>query len=79
MAGCEWTETCTFFSEESGYSPVLQGEMQLHYCLCATEDCARLRAMSLLPEDAIPHDLLPSELERLDALVTAHRESVTGL
>lgn len=78
MSRCKWTEACSFFTDEVGYSIDLQMTMRLDYCLTDNTECARLLALDVLPLEEIPRDLLPTEHERLarlgDAWKLAHPE-----
>lgn len=76
MARCEWTDLCSFFTDEVGFSIDLQARMRLSYCLGDNSRCARLAALDLLPLPQIPDDLIPTDHERLTALVEAFEREV---
>lgn len=65
MTRCVWTDPCTFFTDEVGYSIELQAEMRSNYCMGDNTHCARLAAIEHLPFNKIPDDLMPTEHERL--------------
>ena len=74
MATCRYTEECSFFTDEVGYSPELWHEMKSIYCYGDWSLCARLEAAALLPEGTVPQDLMPSEHDRVKDLVREAEE-----
>ncbi len=76
MTRCSWTETCTFFTDEVGYSIDLQAAMRAQYCLGDNTSCARLHSIDVLPLNRIPDDLIPTDHERLAELVKAYEREV---
>lgn len=68
MATCELTESCPFFTTETGYSPELNHAMRQRFCLGDNRGCARFIAFRQLGRDAVPNDLLPSDCDRLPTL-----------
>lgn len=73
MPRCKWTEACTFFNDEIGYSPELQADMRAEFCLRDNTHCARLAAIADLPPAEIPDDLIPTDHARLEQLVIEFR------
>lgn len=66
MSECVHLRGCVFFSDKGpGYSPELHEAMIARYCRGDSSDCARLLAMECVPRDAVPADLLPTDLDRL--------------
>jgi hypothetical protein len=69
MPRCANTETCSFFTAEVGFSPILHDRMKECYCLGDHESCARLHAGRVLGNvNLVPQDLLPSDMERAQTL-----------
>lgn len=78
MSRCEWTEACTFFNDEIGYSPELQADMRAEFCLGDSTHCARLEAIADLPIEEIPDDLIPTDHARLERLIIEFRARDAG-
>ena len=70
MHACKNKAACPFFND-GGYSPALNDAMRKRYCLANNPECARRKAIEALGREAVPHDLLPTDYERLDSLLLA--------
>lgn len=73
---CAWTEACSFFTDEVGYSIDLQGTMRASYCMGDNTNCARLDAINYLPFNKIPQDLIPTDHERLQQLIDEYEREI---
>lgn len=76
MTRCVWTEACSFFTDEVGYSIELQGQMRATYCMGDNTHCARLAAIEYLPLNKIPEDLIPTDHERLRQLTEEYERDI---
>lgn len=76
MPHCPWSDMCTFFTDEVGYSSDLQAVMRETYCYGDNTECARLHSIDVLPLTRVPDDLMPTDHERLAELVDAFEREV---
>lgn len=71
MQMCANHTTCPFFNSDVGYSPELNDAMKERFCRANNARCARKIAIKAIGRDAVPADMLPTDFDRLSALLPA--------
>jgi hypothetical protein len=78
MPRCTYTDTCVFFNDEVGYSIDLQASMRLTYCMGDFESCARYQTLLIIPREAIPKDLIPTDQDWAKEITAAYTAAHPG-
>ena len=68
MTRCEFTDTCTFFIDEVGYSPELNEAMKRQFCLEDNSKCARRLAIEIVGRENVSDEMLPTDEDTLDEI-----------
>ncbi len=71
MQICEFHEDCVFFNASAGYSPALNDAMKDRFCRSNNSDCARRKVIEALGRHAVPVDMLPTDYDRLESILSA--------
>ena len=75
MTTCDHAESCIFFNELMADMPSTLGEYKQRYCQGNFQGCARYMAREALGVDSVPLNLLPHQLERIDAILSVNRRN----
>jgi hypothetical protein len=68
MKGCDKLDGCPFFHDSLPIMPIMSGLFKRKYCKGDFIDCARYMVSLAKGKEAVPPDLLPHQLERVQKL-----------
>lgn len=68
MRECDKQAFCPFYNDTLPYMPVMSGIFKRRYCKSDYIDCARYMVSIAKGREAVPPDLLPHQLERVQQL-----------
>ncbi len=71
MTDCECLEKCPFFHDKMENMPSMAGMLKQRYCQGEWGLCARHRVFCALGRSAVPTDLFPNQVERVDEIISA--------
>lgn len=69
MAQCECLPGCPFFNDKLTNMPAVSDMLKQQYCLDDFESCARYRVFKAKGKAAVPGDLYPNDVTRVQNLL----------
>jgi hypothetical protein len=76
MAQCECFEGCVFFIDKVLRMPSVANMYKTKYCYGSSAECVRYLVFQKMGRSAVPEDLFPNQLDRVEEL-TSRSSSMT--
>lgn len=68
---CECLEKCPFFNDTMHTMPGMSELLKTRFCHGDFTCCARYRVFKAVGREQVPHDLFPTQVNRVDAAIAA--------
>jgi hypothetical protein len=69
VSKCPSFENCPFYNDKMDNKPALANMYKKNYCEGNYDGCARWKVANTLGKQAVPLDLFPNQIDRIDSII----------
>ncbi len=69
MSNCPLLAGCPFYNDKMDSKPALANMYKRNYCEGTYDNCARWKVANTLGREAVPADLFPNQIDRLEHIL----------